>query len=446
MRELSYFVFTSGEEGVRGLDWGIKFASSVLGDKYELDSRYRDLLQEFGLSPSLERPDSDVGILLLPYRSNLLIYILPGYDTLKRLNTIAVACNIPSDISSSLSVREISRRIWSANDIAGISEHGSFRPDVLKFPDEAAPSGEYPFFTSSALMTWPTNERGYLSINGNIRELKRKKAEPKKKSPVETPPPKNPTPPRPPYKWIIAACLVSVIAGAGIFMMMKPEEARHETPKNEQPVIEPSTTKITSNDKTQAMKQKYGDVTVIETSDKEPDIRDEKHEPELKLEPESKREDVIVIETSEDKESYSKDKKHEPELKPESESKRKDVFAVNRDHLIDELRRLYDKQTFSPRISLKGGKNVLDFSTRQEKLDLNWKAILPGGSSDDKKFFIDDLRKQITFESGSVFITFFEPDDRVKKGNVVKELFDVYLGIFADQMIKHYRPINGGGD
>lgn len=422
MRELSYFVFTSGEEGVRGLDWGIKFASSVLGDNSGLDTSYRDLLQEFALSPSLERPDSGVGILLLPYRAKLLIYIFPGYDTLKRLNTIAVACNIPSDIASSLSVREAARRIWSANDLVGISEHGSFRPDFLKFPDEAAPSIEYPFFTSSALMTWPTNGRGYLSINGNIRKINRKlKAEPKPIPTLEAVPEKLPPrsrsgSPYNPYKWIIAACLASVIAGAGIFMMMKPDEPKmkpdesnQEPPKNEQPGIEPSTTKITSNDNPEAMNQKSQDVIVIESLDKGTDSGDKKPESET----------------------------HKPE----------DVFAVNRENLIDELRRLYDKQTFSgagaPRITSSG---ALEFSTKQEKPDLNQEAIFSGGSLDDKKFFIEELNRRITIRDGEVHMTFFELDDRVKKGNASKESFDVYLGIFADQAIKHYKPINRGGN
>lgn len=405
MRELSYFVFTSGEEGLRGLDWGIKFASSVLGDNSRLDTSYRDLLQEFSLSTSLERPDSSVGILLLPYRANLLIYIFPGHDTLKRLNTIALACNIPSDISSSLSVREVARRIWSANDLVGISKHGSSRPDVLKFPDETSPSSEYPFFTSSALMTWPTNERGYLSINGNIREIKRRlKPEPKPPTTYEAPP----DPRHSPYKWIIAACLVSVIAGAGIFMMMKPEESNQETPKNEQP-------NIMSNDNMQEVKPKSENVNVIKTSlDKGTDSNDEG-----------------------------------PELKPEPES----VFAVSQDNLIKELRGLYDEQTISrtgaPRITSSG---ALEFTTKQEKLDLNQEAIFSGGSSNDKNLFIKELEQKIEIikhdkeKDYEVRITFFEPDDRVKKGKVGKESFDVYLGIFVDQMKKHFKPINGGGN
>ena len=173
MRNLYYFVFTSGEEGVHGLDWGIKFSSKILGDAVSLDVNYRNLLKKFGLSPSLERPDkdNDAGLLLLPNNSGkLLIFIIPGRDLKERLNTIAIACNIPIDLTFSFNVREVARRIWNANDLIKISGRNSFRPDTLLFPDEPAPAVEYPFVASSGLMQWPENE-GYLSINRNIREL-----------------------------------------------------------------------------------------------------------------------------------------------------------------------------------------------------------------------------------------------------------------------------------
>ena len=63
-----------------------------------------------------------------------------------------------------------------------ISRRGSYRPDILIFPDEPAPASEYPFVASSGLIRWPENE-GYLSINRNIRELASVH--------VETPKPKN---------------------------------------------------------------------------------------------------------------------------------------------------------------------------------------------------------------------------------------------------------------
>ena len=60
-KNLAYWVFTSGEEGVHGLDWGIKHASKSFADRYKLDSRYRSLLEDFSLSPSLEQERAGAG-------------------------------------------------------------------------------------------------------------------------------------------------------------------------------------------------------------------------------------------------------------------------------------------------------------------------------------------------------------------------------------------------
>ena len=174
MRTLSYWVFTSGEEGVHGLDWGIKYASPVLGAPHDLDGRYRALLSEFSLPPNLERPDDGVGLLLLPWQSGTLLgFVFPGQDLKGRLNTIAILCVVPVNLRGSFSLREIARRIWSCNDLTGISRRGASRPESLVIDDGPAPSESYPFMFSSALMDWPTQEKGYFSINRSIRELAR---------------------------------------------------------------------------------------------------------------------------------------------------------------------------------------------------------------------------------------------------------------------------------
>ena len=67
-KNLAYWVFTSGEEGVHGLDWGVKHASKSFPDRYKLDSRYRSLLKAFSLLPSLERPQRGAGLILLPWQ------------------------------------------------------------------------------------------------------------------------------------------------------------------------------------------------------------------------------------------------------------------------------------------------------------------------------------------------------------------------------------------
>ncbi|MBQ6773881.1 MAG: hypothetical protein IJP48_07485 [Synergistaceae bacterium] len=47
IKNLLYWVFTSGERGIHGLDWGVKHASEYLDDRQKLDSDYRALLRDF---------------------------------------------------------------------------------------------------------------------------------------------------------------------------------------------------------------------------------------------------------------------------------------------------------------------------------------------------------------------------------------------------------------
>ncbi|MBR0279116.1 MAG: hypothetical protein IJQ75_03955, partial [Synergistaceae bacterium] len=89
--KLPYWVFTSGENGIHGLDWGIKSASEPLGDKNALDVEYRAALREFSLSPSLIRPN-ETGLIVIPFRESEYIagFIFPGTDHGGRLNTSTV--------------------------------------------------------------------------------------------------------------------------------------------------------------------------------------------------------------------------------------------------------------------------------------------------------------------------------------------------------------------
>ena len=256
MRQLSYFLFTSGEEGVHGIDWGIKSASRVLGDHRDLDDRYRKLLRDFGLSPSLERPENGVGVLLLPSSVRLMVFVFSGKDLKGRPNTIAIACNIPADISGAFSVYEVSRRIWSANDLEGIAQRGAVRPDMIVFPDEvdvivfpheATPSVEYPFVTSSALMKWPDHERGYFSIDRNIRELRRRELEEPRDKPDEI----KDEPKRPSRKmlWVMAAVIIAVAVGGYVVFDSTPEPPAPTKTEDVPPKINPAA-KTESPDRT----------------------------------------------------------------------------------------------------------------------------------------------------------------------------------------------------
>ena len=82
MKNLRYRVFTSGEQGIHGLDWGIKHASEYFADSQQLDTEYRALLKEFGLLPSLERPADEVGLIFLRWKGEDFIagFIFSGTD------------------------------------------------------------------------------------------------------------------------------------------------------------------------------------------------------------------------------------------------------------------------------------------------------------------------------------------------------------------------------
>ena len=58
-KNLAYWVFTSGEEGVHGLDWGVKHASKSFPDRYKLDSRYPFAAQ--GLFPASQSGTASKG-------------------------------------------------------------------------------------------------------------------------------------------------------------------------------------------------------------------------------------------------------------------------------------------------------------------------------------------------------------------------------------------------
>ena len=211
-KNLAYWVFTSGEEGVHGLDWGIKHASKSFADRYKLDSRYRSLLEDFSLSPSLEqereqereRPKK-AGLILLPWQGGekdrdeetLMGFIFPGSDHKGRPNISTVACVVPADVVRALTPSHVTRALWSSNDLEriarknsekpGVSPEGKegsderiaqkdfVRPDTLYLDEEKASSAtEVPFPLSSSLK-WPKKDVGYLMIDGVVRDLSVKK-------------------------------------------------------------------------------------------------------------------------------------------------------------------------------------------------------------------------------------------------------------------------------
>ena len=178
-KNLAYWVFTSGEEGVHGLDWGIKHASKSFADRYKLDSRYRSLLKAFSLLPSLERPRKGAGLILLPWQGQgkdgdegaLMGFIFPGNDHKGRPNTTTVACVVPADVVHDLTLSEVVRALWSSNDLERIARRNSVRPDTL-FLDEKPPSAAEVPLPIPPSLKWPGKDVGYLMMDGRVRDLR----------------------------------------------------------------------------------------------------------------------------------------------------------------------------------------------------------------------------------------------------------------------------------
>ena len=165
--KISYWVFTSGEQGIHGLDWGVKFSSEQLGDMYALDVEYRALLKDYSLNPGLKRPADGVGLILLPSsRGFILGFIFPGTDHGGRLNTSTVLAVITRERSAGLTVNEAVRTLWGSSDIAAIAQKNSRdRPDFLNFGGEVRTAGHAPEFSEN--VTWPEKGQGWLQADGN---------------------------------------------------------------------------------------------------------------------------------------------------------------------------------------------------------------------------------------------------------------------------------------
>lgn len=179
-KNLAYWVFTSGEEGVHGLDWGIKHASKSFADRYKLDSRYRSLLKAFRLLPSLERPRKGAGLILLPWQGGgkdrdeetLMGFIFPGSDHKGRPNISTVACVVPADVVRALTPSHVTRALWSSNNLERIAQKNSVRPDTLYLDGEKTSSTTevpLPLFPS---LKWPGKDVGYLMVDGHVRDLR----------------------------------------------------------------------------------------------------------------------------------------------------------------------------------------------------------------------------------------------------------------------------------
>ena len=222
---IPYFVFTNGEDGENMMDWGVKHSSVALGNRRALDSEYKSLLGEFGLSWSLNDTlpaEGKADVLLLPYSGGrvLMEYVFRSRDHKGRDSNSRVVCVIPTELQEGR-VREVARRLWSSNDLAKIAQHGSKRLDSLEYSDSAKTEGMFPFVVKE----WPGDDTAYLSSGSNVKSLGREVVDEPEVVVAPEPKPKLP---------VLAAVAVIAVIGVlaagtlGISWYMKAQRRKAE--------------------------------------------------------------------------------------------------------------------------------------------------------------------------------------------------------------------------
>lgn len=214
---IPYFVFTSGEDGVSGLDWGVKFVSptSLFGqlNSQETDSFYKALMHSFGLAVdfkghSLSEPD----LLLVPWKVGSVMagFIFPYWDSSegRRSNISLVSALIPASISKKYpDPHVVIEMLWDQNLLEDIAKrendrkHIKDRPPFLSFSESEKRGGANQFevtgdFTREKRMTavnqensglppaierlfiperlsWPDLHKGTVVLDKQMRELSR---------------------------------------------------------------------------------------------------------------------------------------------------------------------------------------------------------------------------------------------------------------------------------
>jgi len=183
---IPYFIFTSGEEGVSRLDWGVKFASPELSPfnsnhtdhLSEVDKAYRKLCKEYScpLVPPIPGNPKKPGLLLLPWKGSsfLVGYIFPYKDSTGRPNVSLVAAVVSSlhcslfpdlhvfsqELSRQNPLEEIAKRGW------GESAKGE-RPRTLLLEKEQKGSTVFvDGFIFPQNLPWPEKGKGFLLVDG----------------------------------------------------------------------------------------------------------------------------------------------------------------------------------------------------------------------------------------------------------------------------------------
>lgn len=176
-----YFIFSSGEKGVHGLDWGVKYVSPGW-DKPEIVNRlYTDLVRQFGLSPGLKIPEKKgYGLILMPlpassHEQALMGFFWPYHDSAsqgRRSNIALICCKLPASKlrQKAITPDQVSEALMRLpgfdtlplrkEDRAPEYQH---RPEVLNFDESSLVSIE---IKSEKFPCWPSQTEAFLSVSG----------------------------------------------------------------------------------------------------------------------------------------------------------------------------------------------------------------------------------------------------------------------------------------
>ena len=200
--KIPYFVFTSGEEGVSRLDWGVKFSSPGLSSQQDLmarnlevDKAYRKICQDYSCTPALERPNEEEkpGLLLLPWRGGpkvLVGFIFPYADKNGRPNISLVAAIVSPEQRSSWSFVDFVRELQNQNEVEKIAKRGwgeaggGERPPYLSLARTLSNSQDPGANPAPEDPVWLQR---FIEVGGEKKALRRKPAEAPRPSPAPAP-------------------------------------------------------------------------------------------------------------------------------------------------------------------------------------------------------------------------------------------------------------------
>jgi hypothetical protein len=177
-----YFIFTSGEKGLKDRDWAVKFCSHALGSLEKVDFFYYETTSQFQLDPRLERPDSkdnEFGIIALPWsRYHMMLgMILPYSDHPtqgQRPNISLLAIVLPGRyLENELTPESLTTFLWESElwklalRVEDRPEKLKQRPELLSIPISSSVNKGI----SLNRVQWPSQGKGTLYINGQFRLL-----------------------------------------------------------------------------------------------------------------------------------------------------------------------------------------------------------------------------------------------------------------------------------